>query len=158
MTCIAYYVELHKNDDKEKFYPFIHSLLGVIGLDCQGEVARYDAYCKYKGHPIPAEIKSRTETPTYNIKGLRQAIENKVCSLTPTLENDINYATLVIGFDHPQSDAVVKDFIEKAYEKWGIKIVAINLKSLISMAIRKVWYNEQIDLEKLLNSYGIINE
>ena len=52
----------------------------------------------------------------------------------------------------------VKDFIEKAYEKWGIKIVAINLKHLISIEIRKVWYNEQIDLEKLLNSYGIINE
>ena len=158
ITCISYYLDLHKNDDKEIFYPFIHSLLGVIGLDCQGEVARYDALCKYKGHPIPAEIKSRTETPTYNQKGLRQAIENKVCSLAPALENDIDYATLVIGFDHPQSDTVVKDFIEKAYENWGIKIVAINLKSLISMAIRKVWNNEQIDLEKLLNSYGIINE
>lgn len=158
VSCISDYIEQHKNDDKETFYPFIHSLLGVIGLDCKGELARYDAFCKYKGHPIPAEIKSRTETPTYNLKGLRQAIENKICSLNPALENDIDYATLVIGFDHPQSDAVVKDFIEKAYEKWGIKIVAINLKSLISMAIRKVWYNEQIDLEKLLNSYGIINE
>jgi len=26
------------------------------------------------------------------------------------------------------------------------------------MAIRKVWNNEQIDLDKLLVSYGIVNE
>ena len=52
----------------------------------------------------------------------------------------------------------MRDFIEKAYEKWGIRIVAINLRSLVSMAIRKVWNNEQIDLDKLLVSYGIVNE
>ena len=157
-SCIAYYLDKHRDDAKDVFYPFIHSLLGIIGLECLGEIGRMDALCKYKGHLIPAEIKSRTETPTYNVKGLRQAIENKICSLTPALENDINLSTFVIGFDHPQSDTFVREFIEKAYEKWGIKIVAINLRSLVSMAIRKVWNNEQIDLDKLLDSYGIINE
>lgn len=157
-SCIAYYLDKHRDDAKDVFYPFIHSLLGIIGLECLGEVGRMDALCKFKGHIIPAEIKSRTETPTYNVKGLRQAIENKICSLAPALENDINLSTLVIGFDHPQSDTFVRDFIEKAYEKWGVKIVAINLRSLVSMSIRKVWNNEQIDLDKLLDSYGIINE
>ncbi len=156
--CIDYYLDKYKNDAKETFYPFVHSLLSVIGLDCKGEVGRMDALCKYKEHVIPAEIKSRTETPTYNVKGLRQAVENKILSLAPTLDDDIDFSTLVIGFDHPQSDAFVRVFIEKAYEKWGIKIVAINLRSLVSMAIRKVWNNEQIDLDKLLVSYGIINE
>ena len=157
-SCIAYYLDKHRDDAKDVFYPFIHSLLGIIGLECLGEVGRMDALCKFKGHIIPAEIKSRTETPTYNVKGLRQAIENKICSLAPALENDINLSTLVIGFDHPQSDTFVRDFIEKAYEKWDVKIVAINLRSLVSMTIRKVWNNEQIDLDKLLDSYGIINE
>ena len=157
-SCITYYLDKHKDDAKETFYPFVHSLLSVIGLECKGEVGRMDALCKYKEHVIPAEIKSRTETPTYNVKGLRQSIENKILSLAPTLEDDIDSSTLVIGFDHPQSDAFVRDFIEKAYEKWGIRIVAINLRSLISMAIRKVWNSEQIDLDKLLVSYGIVNE
>lgn len=156
--CIDYYLDKYKNDAKETFYPFVHSLLSVIGLECKGEVGRMDALCKYKEHIIPAEIKSRTETPTYDAKGLRQAIENKILALAPTLEDDIDYSTLVIGFNHPQSDAFVRDFIENAYEKWGIRIVAINLRSLISMAIRKVWNNEQIDLDKLLVSYGIVNE
>lgn len=157
-ACITYYLEKHKDDAKETFYPFIHSLLSIIGLECHGEVGRMDALCKYNGHTIPVEIKSRTETPTYNLKGLRQAIENKICSLAPTLENDMDFSTLVIGYDHPQSDSVVRDFIEKAFEKWSIKIVAINLRSLVSMAIRKVWNNEQIDLNRMLVSYGIINE
>lgn len=157
-SCVAHYLDRHRSDAKETFYPFVHSLLCIIGLECLGEVGRMDALCKYKEHVIPAEIKSRTETPTYNVKGLRQAIENKICSLAPTLANDIDFSTLVIGFDHPQNDAFVKDFIEKAYEKWNIKIVAVNLRSLVSMAIRKVWDNEQINLDKLLSSYGIINE
>lgn len=157
-SSIAYYLDKHRDDAKDVFYPFIHSLLGIIGLECMGEVGRMDALCKYKEHIIPAEIKSRTETPTYNMKGLRQAIENKICSLSPIIENDLNFSTLVIGFDHPQSDAFARDFIEKAYERWGIKIIATNLRSLVSMAIRKVWHHEQIDLDKLLDSYGIINE
>ena len=157
-SCIAYYLEKHKNDAKETFYPFVHSLLGIIGLECLGEVGRMDALCKYKGHVIPAEIKSRTETPTYNAKGLRQSIENKICSLSSSLDNDIDYSTLVIGYDHPQNETPVREFIEKAFEKWCIRVVAINLRSLLSMAIRKVWNNEQIDLDKLLVSYGIINE
>ena len=157
-TCICHYLNKYKEEDKKLFYPFVHSLLTIIGLECHGEVGRMDAMCKYKGHIIPAEIKSRTETTTYNVKGLRQAIENKILALNTSLENDMNYSTFVIGFDHPSSDTFVRDFIEKAYEKWGIKIVASDLRSLISMSIRKVWENEQIDLDRLLDSYGIINE
>ena len=156
--CINEYLERHKEGVKDSFYPFIHKLLTIIGLECIGEVGRMDAMCRYRGHIIPVEIKSYTETPTYNVKGLRQAIENKVCALNTTLEDDYNYSTLVIGYDHPVSDTFVRDFIEKAYEKWGIKIVATNLRSLISMCVRKVWNNEQIDLDNLLSSYGIINE
>lgn len=157
-SSIRYYLELHENDSKDVFYPFVHTLLTIIGMECLGEVGRMDAMCMYKGHIIPAEIKSRTETPTYNIKGLRQAIENKVLAWNPTIESDLEYSTLVVGYDHPQSDALVRDFIERAFEKWGIKIIAINLRSLISLCIRKVWNNEQINLDELLDSYGIVNE
>ena len=156
--CISYYLDKYKNAVEETFYPFIHSLLGVLGLECLGNVGRIDRLCKYKEHKIPVEIKSRTETPAYDVKGLRQALENKILTFAPTLENDIEFSTIVVGYDHPQNDSFVRVFIEKAYEKWGVKIIAINLRSLISMAIRKVWNNEQIDLDKLLISYGIINE
>ena len=157
-SCINHYLDMHRDDAKETFYPFVHTLLKIIGLECFGEVGRIDAMCKYEQHIIPVEIKSRTETPVYNIKGLRQAVENKVCSLNLNLTNDIGFSTLVVGFDHPQNDTFVREFIEKAYEKWGVKIVTTNLRSLLSMCLRKIWNNEQIDLKVLLESYGIINE
>ena len=50
---------------------------------------------------IPAEIKSFTETPCYNLKGLRQAIENKVCAYDSHLQDDLSYASFVVGFNHP---------------------------------------------------------
>lgn len=156
--CISHYLEKYKDRGRESFYPFVNSLLGIIGLECLGEVGRIDRLCKYKEHRIPVEIKSRTETPTYDVKGLRQALENKILTLESTLEKDIEFSTLVVGYNHPLNVSFVRAFIEKAYEKWGIKIVAINLRSLISMAIRKVWNNEQINLDQLLVSYGIINE
>ena len=157
-ACVSYYLEMYKDKDKSTFYPFVHSLLSVIGLECRGEVGRMDALCLYQGHVIPAEIKSRTETPTYNIKGLRQAVENKILALNPHLDHDMSYTTFVIGYDHPTNDTLAREFIETAHEKWGINIVASNLRSLLSLCIRKVWDNEQIDLKRLLGSYGIINE
>ena len=96
--------EQHKTDDKTLFYPFVHSLLRIIGLECTGEVGRYDAYASYNGHVIPVEIKSYTETASYNIKGIRQSIENKICSYNPCLADDIDYATLVVGYSHPVLD------------------------------------------------------
>ncbi len=151
-------INLYKQTDKNVFYPFIHSLLNIIGLDCQGEVGRYDAYTKYDGHVIPVEIKSFTETPCYNLKGLRQGIENKICSYNENIANDMNYSTLVVGFNHPDSDSEVIQFIDNAKEKIGIKIVACDTPSLISMAVRVVWDNLILNLDELFTQHGIINE
>ena len=151
-------ISLYKQTDKTEFYPFIHSLLRIIGLDCQGEVGRYDAYATYCGHVIPVEIKSYTETPCYNLKGLRQAIENKICSYNESVANDMDYSTLVVGFNHPDSDSDTIQFIDNAKEKLGIKIVACDTPSLIRMAVRIVWDNLLINLNELLSQHGIINE
>lgn len=151
-------INLYKQTDKTVFYPFVHSLLRIIGLDCQGEVGRYDAYTKYDGHVIPVEIKSFTETPCYNLKGLRQGIENKICSYNANVANDMNYSTLVVGFNHPDSDSETIQFIDNAKEKLGIKIVACDTPSLIKMAVRVVWDNLLLNLDELFTQHGIINE
>lgn len=151
-------IRSYKQTDKAKFYPFVHSLLRIIGLDCQGEVGRYDAYTTYKGHVIPVEIKSFTETPCYNLKGLRQAIENKVCSYNENITNDLDYSTLVVGFNHPDSESESFQFIDNAKEKLGIKIVACDTPSLIKMATRVIWDNMVIKVDELFTQHGIINE
>ncbi len=150
--------EQHKTDDKTLFYPFVHSLLRIIGLECTGEVGRYDAYASYNGHVIPVEIKSYTETASYNIKGIRQSIENKICSYNPCLADDIDYATLVVGYSHPVLDNDIRGMINTAYEKFRIKIIATDIKSLISICVNKIWDNTMIDLQRLLTGYGLLNE
>lgn len=150
--------EQHKTDDKTLFYPFVHSLLRIIGLECTGEVGRYDAYASYNGHVIPVEIKSYTEIASYNIKGIRQSIENKICSYNPCLADDIDYATLVVGYSHPVLDNDIRGMINTAYEKFRIKIIATDIKSLISICVNKIWDNTMIDLQRLLTGYGLLNE
>ncbi|MCQ2214221.1 MAG: hypothetical protein MJZ36_11350, partial [Bacteroidaceae bacterium] len=155
---ISSLLEMYKQTDKSVFYPFVHSLFRIIGLDCRGEIGRYDAYSQYNSHVIPAEIKSFTETPCYNLKGLRQAIENKVCAYDSQHRDDLSYASFVVGFNHPDSDAETIQFIDNANQKLGIKIIACDTQSLIKMAVRVVWDNMQINLDELCTQYGIINE
>lgn len=150
--------EQHRTDDKTLFYPFVHSLLRIIGLECMGEVGRYDAFALYNEHVIPVEIKSYTETASYNIKGIRQSIENKICSYNPHLANDIDYATLVVGFSHPALDNDIRRMIDAAHEQYQIKIIATDIRSLVSISISKLWDKKTIDLQKLLTGYGLLNE
>ena len=123
-------VTLHQNEEKEQFYPFVHSLLKIIGIQCEGEVGRYDAYCKYNNHIIPFEVKTYTETHTYNMKGIRQAIENKITSYDSSLQDNMNYASFVIGYQNPKNVTSMINIIETAYEKWKIKIVCSTLKKV----------------------------
>ena len=150
--------EQHKIDDKTTFYPFVHSLLRIIGLECVGEVGRYDAYASFNGHVIPVEIKSYTETTSYNIKGIRQSIENKICSYNPHLANDVDYATLVVGFSHPALDNDIRAMIDAAHEHFQIKVIATDIRSLVSICVSKIWDKKTIDLQKLLTGYGLLNE
>lgn len=143
----------HKNSDKELFYPFVHSLLGALGLNCKGEVGRYDAYVTYENHVIPAEIKSFTETPAYNMKGARQALENKICSYKN--DSDLDYASLLIGYSHPNSIIEIQDFIDAAFDEWHVKIIAFDLETIIKMCVRTVWDKQAIDFEALFKNHGV---
>ena len=149
---------LHKNDDKYTFYPYVHSLLKIIGLDCKGELGRYDAYSEYKCHIIPMEIKSGTEDISYNMKGIRQAIENKICCYNSSLVDDMEYSSLLLGYEHPSNGAEIQKLIDAANEKLQIRIISMDIESLLIMCVKVVCYNMRLDFDKLLKGYGIINE
>lgn len=151
-------VEIHRNDDKYSFYPYVHSLLRIMGLDCKGEVGRYDAISVYKRHHIPVEIKSPTEEYAYNQKGIRQGIENKICAFNPSLSDDMEYASLVVGYTHPINDSEIKNLINAAYEQLKIKIIATDLKGLLNICVNIISNNMLIELDELLKGYGIIIE
>lgn len=150
---IAAILERHKTSGKATFYPFIHSLFQTMGLDCRGEQLRADAYIQFDGHIIPAEIKSCTETLVYNLKGVRQALENKIFFYEN--EEDFRYASLLIGYDHPAAMSEIQNFIDAAYNEWNIKIITFDLKTLVSMCVNTVWDKQKIDFSVLLQKYGI---
>jgi len=144
----------HQFDDKTTYYPYINELLKIIGLDSRGEVGRYDVYSTYQHHSIPVEVKSPTEEASYNQKGIRQAIENKICSYNPNLEDDINFSSLVVGHSHPDNDNDIKQLIELSHEHYGINIIALDLRNLLDICLKIVCDNTQPDLSSLLHGYG----
>ena len=144
--------------DKSDFYPFVHALLNIIGLECKGEISRYDAYCVYKDHVIPVEIKSYTETHAYNAKGVRQAIENKILSYDESKTDDINYASLLIGYEHPDNDTEIRSLIDQAYDKFQIRVIACDLLSLSLMATRRILEQKVLDFEHILTRHGILTD
>lgn len=148
--------EQYKPYSKDVFYPFVHSLLRLIGIDCMGEVGRYDALCSYNGHSIPVEIKSFGETPNYNLKGLRQAVENKIMCFNPQISDDMDFATLVVGYNHPSADNDVRQFIDDSFDNFGIKIIASDLLSLVKMAIRVQTEHISVDFDTFLKNYGLL--
>lgn len=144
----------HKNADKTDFYPFVHSLFMAMGIDCFGEVGRIDGLLEYNGIKIPVEIKSFTETEAYNAKGLRQSLENKI--IVHKEEQDLLYASLLVGYSHPSSLTEIHDFIDAAYEELGIKLIAFDLRTLVIMCVNTIWDKEKVDFDKLLESHGIV--
>lgn len=148
--------ELHKPYGKECFYPFVHTILRIIGLRCEGEIGRFDGLCYYENHKIPIEIKSYLETPSYDLKGLRQAVENKIMAYNPKVEDDISFASFVVGFEHPTSDQEVRTFIDSALDNFCINIIATDIFSLTKMAIQVIRDKVSVNLHNLLTSHGIL--
>ena len=146
-------VQRYKASDKTSFYPFIHSLFQAMGLNCKGELLRADALIEFAGHIIPIEIKSFTETPTYNMKGARQALENKIFFYKS--KSDFDFASLLIGYEHPIALTEIQEFIDAAYNEWKIKIIAFDFKTIVSMCVNTVWDKQKIDFSALFQSYGI---
>lgn len=148
--------ESYKLYSKETFYPLVHSLFRLIGLECAGEVGRYDAMCMFESHVIPVEIKSFIETHNYNLKGLRQAVENKIMSYNAELPDDMEFASLVVGYDHPSADNDIREFIDSAYDNFGIRIIASDLNTLATMAVKVQTEEIAVNFESLLKSHGIL--
>lgn len=144
----------HKQEDKSVFYPFVYSLFMAMGLDSFGETGRIDGLLEYKGIKIPVEIKSYTETSTYNMKGLRQSLENKIILYKEP--QDLSYASLLVGYSHPSSVIEIQNFIDAAYAEMGIKIIALDIHTLVEMSVNTIWEKQKVDFDKLLVNHGIV--
>ena len=72
--------------------------------------------------------------------------------------DDINYASLLIGYEHPDNDTEIRCLIDQAYDKFRIRVIACDLLSLSQMATRRVLEQKVLDFEQILTKHGILTD
>lgn len=149
--------------NKGLFYPLVAGLFRALEFDCQhsrGGVnySRADAFIIHPTQSIPIEIKSPGEEEFISVKGVRQALENKVILLSrrayPTQRST---TSLVVGYNLPNDRSEVMALIYDIRTAFNLNIGVIDLKSLLYLVISKIIHGSTLDFETLASLYGIIN-
>lgn len=111
---------------------------------------------------IPIEIKSPMEEEHLSIKGVRQAIENKIMLLSrkayvETYPTDAESSSLVVCYKLPNSRSDVLDLINAAKKVFGISIGVIDFKSLLIMVVNSIAGSGAIDKKQIRKLEGLID-
>jgi len=152
----------YSSSNKDVFYPLIGNLFCILGFDCRvsrggQNYARADAIILNPHTSIPIEIKSPGEEPEISIKGIRQALENKIILLSrKNYPTDIETTTLVVGFNPPNNRSEVHDLINDIKNTFNIRIGVIDFLSLLKLTVRSVKNNKQLDSTDFNLLEGII--
>ncbi len=148
--------------NKSEFYPAVASLFQCLGYDCHVSrvgvnYQRWDAFIKHPTDSVPIEIKSPGEELFISVKGVRQALENKVILLAresaPTKRET---TSLVVGFSPPNDRAEVSELITDIYSAFGLSIGAIDFRSLVLLAASSI-AGYAHDSRKILTLRGFID-
>jgi hypothetical protein len=147
---------------KGDFYPLVASLFRIIGLECEVSrpginYQRWDAIIKDPTKSIPIEIKSPGEEPFISVKGVRQAMENKIVLLArKQFKTSGDTTSLVVGFNPPNDRSEVFDLVKDIKKAFGITIGVIDFRSLVMMALASLQGNRP-DVTQIQNLFGIVD-
>lgn len=136
--------DLSKDANKEKFYPLVASLFRVLGYDCNTSrhgvnYERYDALIRDPIDSIPIEIKSPGEEEFLSVKGVRQALENKVILLARKQSASRRETTsLVVCYNLPSDRAEVSALIRDFLTAYQLRIGVCDFRTLLRLAVAKV--------------------
>lgn len=148
--------------NKGDFYPLVASLFRIIGLDCEASrpginYQRWDAIIKDPTNSVPIEIKSPGEEPFISVKGVRQAMENKIVLLArKQFATSADTTSLVVGFNPPNNRSEVFDLIKDIKKAFGITIGVIDFRSLVMMSLASLEGNHP-DLTQIQTLFGIVD-
>ena len=151
--------------NKDAFYPLICDLLTVVGFNCRlsrhgVNATREDALIVDPGHACPVEIKSPGEELELSVKGVRQALENKIILLA---KNDdppsCTRATtsLVVGYNPPNERSEVHELIEDIWRTFRINVGVIDFLTLLILALNAINQGVQFDLARLREFRGVLH-
>jgi hypothetical protein len=155
--------EEFRSAKKEVFYPLVADLFRVLGFDCHAprpgiNYERWDAIAVDESRTIPIEIKSPTEEEFISIKGVRQALENKIILLSRKIyKTDMETVSLVVGYRTPNNRAEVISLIEAIKDAFGIRIGVIDFYSLIELAVNAIGKNKPVEMDDIRRMEGLIN-
>lgn len=155
-------VNRYKNKNKDIFYPLIANLFTLLGFDCRlsrggQNYERADAIIIDPVQSIPIEIKSPGEESEISVKGIRQALENKIIFLSrKSYPTDRECTSLVVGFNPPNQRSEVHELIEDIWHAFGVRIGVIDFHSLVTMAVKAVSSGNKIHIKDFSLLRGVI--
>lgn len=157
-----YFVRRFERANQDEFYPLVADLLAIIGFDCHVtrtgvNNAREDALIVDPTDSIPIEIKSPGEETELSVKGVRQALENKIILLArgghPTQQNT---TSLVIGFNPPNERSEVHELVEDIYNTFKINVGVIDFRTLLTLALKRVLSKKTLSLPGFTTMKGLL--
>lgn len=138
--------------NKDVFYPLVANLFCILGFDCRvsrggQNYERADAIILDSARSIPIEIKSPGEETEISVKGVRQALENKVVLLSrKSYPTDFDTTSLVVGFNPPNDRSEVHELVVDIYKAFNIRVGVIDLRSLLILAVHTVESGHRLNL------------
>jgi len=161
---IDFMINEYENSNKSIFYPLVSELFSVMGFNCRVSRAgqnyeRADAIILDKEKSIPIEIKSPGEETEISMKGVRQALENKIVFLSrKQYPTDKETTSLVVGFNKPNVRSEVHEFIEDIHNAFGLNVSVIDFKVLLTLAAYSIQNNKRITIQDFYQLKGVVNE
>lgn len=156
---------VHGQDQKDAFYPLVADLLTIAGFNCEVNRigvnnAREDALIVHAAHSIPVEIKSPSEEIEISVKGVRQALENKIILLA---REGIPHATtratttLVVGYNPPNARSEVHELVDDIFATYRINIGVVDFASLLRLALTRVKAQAPLELAQMFELRGMLD-
>lgn len=151
-----------ENSNKAEFYPAVADLFRLLGYDCQASrvgvnYQRWDAFILHPTDSIPIEIKSPGEERFISVKGVRQALENKVVLTSREVAPSRRATTsLVVGFLPPNDRAEVAGLVSDIHRAFGVSIGVIDFRSLALLAAGAL-AGRGHDTDRLVSLKGFID-
>jgi hypothetical protein len=106
---------------------------------------------------IPIEIKSPGEETEISVKGVRQALENKVVLMSrQNYPTDAETTSLVIGFNLPNERSEVHELVEDIRKAFNIRVGVIDFRSLALLAAHTVQSGKKLHISDFHKLQGAI--
>lgn len=148
--------------NQDEFYPLVARLFQLLGFDCQlsrrgRNYERADATIVATDGSVPIEIKSPGEEIEISVKGVRQALENKVVLLArkrfPVKRDD---TSLVVGYAPPSDRSEVHELVDDIDKAFNLRVGVVDFRSLLTLVVEVVASGKQVRLTSFKQLKGVI--